>query len=99
MSQKARSTPGTYGASGSAPTSAATGGPGHDTNESAVNRSLRRECITFKASELSSATAQTTGMQRLAAITGGSVGSEKIWTGETLGSPQTASDNHRHGES
>jgi uncharacterized RmlC-like cupin family protein len=30
-----------------------------------------------KASELSSATAQTAGMQRFAAITGGSVGSKK----------------------
>ena len=32
-------------------------------------------------------------------MSGGSVGSEKIWMGETLVSLQTASDNHHHGES
>jgi uncharacterized RmlC-like cupin family protein len=38
-------------------------------------------------------------MERLAAITGASVGSEKIWMGETRVAPDTASDNHHHGES
>jgi uncharacterized RmlC-like cupin family protein len=38
-------------------------------------------------------------MQRFAAISGGSVDSEKIWMGETPVSPPTVSDNHRHGES
>ncbi|MCW2587911.1 MAG: cupin-domain protein [Mycobacterium sp.] len=52
-----------------------------------------------RASELSSGTAQTAGMQRFAAISGGSVGSEKIWMGETYVSPETVSDNHHHGES
>lgn len=52
-----------------------------------------------RAAELSSATAQTDGMQRLAAISGGSVGSEKIWMGQTHVSPETVSDNHHHGES
>jgi uncharacterized RmlC-like cupin family protein len=99
MSQKGRSAPGTYGTSGSTPTSAGTSGSGRDTNESAVNRSLRTRVQHVKASELGSATAQTRSMQRLTAITGGSVGSEKIWMGETLVSPQTASDNHHRGES
>ncbi|MDT7754675.1 MAG: hypothetical protein QOH27_573, partial [Mycobacterium sp.] len=52
-----------------------------------------------RASELGSGTAQTAGMQRFAAISGGSVGSEKIWMGETYVSPETVSDNHHHGES
>ena len=52
-----------------------------------------------RASDLSSGTAQTNGMQRLAAISGTSVGSEKIWMGETHVSPETLSDNHHHGES
>ena len=52
-----------------------------------------------RASELSSGTAQTEGMQRFAAISGGSVGSEKMWMGETHVSPETVSDNHHHGES
>jgi uncharacterized RmlC-like cupin family protein len=38
-------------------------------------------------------------MQRFAAISGGSVGSAKIWMGETHVSPETVSDNHHHGES
>jgi uncharacterized RmlC-like cupin family protein len=38
-------------------------------------------------------------MQRFAAISGSSVGSEKIWMGETYVSPETVSDNHHHGES
>lgn len=44
-------------------------------------------------------TAQTDGMRRLAAISGETVGSEKLWMGETHVAPDTASANHRHGES
>jgi uncharacterized RmlC-like cupin family protein len=51
------------------------------------------------ASGLSSDTAQTAGMQRYAAISGASVGAEKIWMGETHVSAETVSDNHHHGES
>jgi uncharacterized RmlC-like cupin family protein len=64
-----------------------------------VDSSLRTRVHHIKASELSSGTAQTAGMQRFAAITGSSVGSEKIWMGETVVSPETMSDNHHHGES
>jgi uncharacterized RmlC-like cupin family protein len=71
----------------------------NDSSATYVDRSLRTRVHPVKASELSSATAQTAGMQRLAAITGGSVGSEKIWMGETWVSPETVSDNHHHGES
>jgi uncharacterized RmlC-like cupin family protein len=71
----------------------------HDTNGSAVDRSLRMRVHHDKASELSSTTAQTGGMQRFVAITGSSVGSERIWMRETLVSPLTVSDNHHHGES
>jgi uncharacterized RmlC-like cupin family protein len=53
----------------------------------------------IRASELDSGTAQTEGMQRFAAISGASVGSEKIWMGETYVSPETVSDNHHHGDS
>jgi uncharacterized RmlC-like cupin family protein len=64
-----------------------------------VQRSQVRRVHHVKATELSSATAKTEGMQRFAAITGRSVGSGKIWMGETYVSPETASDNHHHGES
>lgn len=63
------------------------------------HRPQRTRIHHVRAAELSSSTAQTEGMGRFAAISGGSVGSEKIWMGETHVSPATASDNHHHGES
>ena len=42
-------------------------------------------------------TAQTTGMRRLAAISHGLVGSEKLWAGVMLAEPGTASAVHHHG--
>jgi uncharacterized RmlC-like cupin family protein len=59
----------------------------------------RRRVHHVRSSELSAGTSQTEGMQRFAAISGASVGSEKIWMGETHVPPGTASDNHHHGES
>lgn len=52
-----------------------------------------------KASELSSDTAQSDGLQRFAALSGRSVGAAKLWMGETHVSPATVSANHHHGES
>jgi uncharacterized RmlC-like cupin family protein len=52
-----------------------------------------------RSSELDSGTAQTDGMQRFAALSGASVGTEKLWMGETIASPSSASGNHHHGES
>lgn len=52
-----------------------------------------------KASDLDAGTAQTEGMRRLAAISGRTVGSDKLWMGETHVEPAMASDNHHHGES
>ena len=69
------------------------------TSGESARRSLRSRVHHVKASELSAGTGQTEGMQRFAAISGTSVGSEKIWMGETHVSPATASDNHHHGES
>jgi uncharacterized RmlC-like cupin family protein len=48
---------------------------------------------------LSADTAQTTGMTRIEAISGKTVGSEALWMGETHVSAATASGNHHHGES
>ncbi|KBZ59623.1 cupin domain-containing protein [Mycobacterium colombiense] len=53
----------------------------------------------IKASEISSDTAQSEGLRRFAALSGSSVGAEKLWMGETHASPQSASDNHHHGDS
>jgi uncharacterized RmlC-like cupin family protein len=70
-----------------------------ETSAERARASLRTRVHHVKASELSSGTAQTAGMQRFAAISGSSVGSEKIWMGETSVSPATVSDNHHHGDS
>ena len=42
-------------------------------------------------------TPQTGGMRRLAAISHGLVGSEKLWAGVMLAEPGTASSVHHHG--
>src|SRR2546428_5998277 len=46
-----------------------------------------------------SATAQTAGMSRMAALSGDTVGSRAIWMGETHVAPGVASGPHHHGES
>ena len=48
---------------------------------------------------LSGDTAQTTGMIRVEAISGRTVGSKDLWMGQTHVAAATASDNHHHGES
>lgn len=50
------------------------------------------------AGALTGDTAQTTGMRRFEAISGTTVGSEKLWTGETHVAPATSSGDHHHGE-
>jgi len=51
-----------------------------------------------KASDISPDTAQSEGLRRFAALSGKSVGSEKLWMGDTHASPRTVSANHHHGE-
>jgi len=52
-----------------------------------------------KASEITSDTAQSGGLQRFAALSDRSVGADKLWMGETHALPETVSSNHHHGES
>ena len=52
-----------------------------------------------KSSDIDADTAQSAGMQRFAAISGRTVGSKKLWMGETHVHSQTVSANHHHGES
>lgn len=52
-----------------------------------------------RGGELSGATAQTDGMRRLAAISGDTVGSQKLWMGRTHVAPDTRSADHHHGDS
>ncbi|MER7204267.1 cupin [Streptomyces sp. CB01635] len=60
---------------------------------------LRARLHHIRAGELDGDTAQTGGMRRFAAISGSTVGSERIWMGQTHVTPDTASSNHHHGAS
>ena len=51
-----------------------------------------------RAGELTGDTDQTTGMTRLEAVSGRTVGSRKVWMGETRVAPATNSGDHHHGE-
>ena len=53
----------------------------------------------IRAGELSSATAQTSGMIRAAAISGGLVGAQSLWMGRTVLPAGVSSGDHHHGES
>ncbi|QNK81891.1 cupin domain-containing protein [Nakamurella sp. PAMC28650] len=52
----------------------------------------------IRADEIDGETAQTSGMQRFAAISRSKVGSERLWMGQTHVRPLMHSDNHHHGE-
>jgi uncharacterized RmlC-like cupin family protein len=52
----------------------------------------------IRAGELTGQTNQTTGMTRREAISGKTVGSEKLWMGQTHVAPATSSGDHHHGE-
>lgn len=69
--------------------------PDFDEAKQAVQHNRVRH---VKASDISSETAQSEGMRRFAALSGRSVGAEKLWMGETHVSPETVSANHHHGE-
>jgi uncharacterized RmlC-like cupin family protein len=53
----------------------------------------------IRGGDLSGGTAQTTGMQRSAAISGDLVGARELWMGRTVVSPGASSGDHHHGES
>jgi uncharacterized RmlC-like cupin family protein len=53
----------------------------------------------IRGDDLSGGTAQTTGMQRSAAISGDLVGARELWMGRTVVSPGASSGDHHHGES
>ena len=62
-------------------------------------KAARNRVHHVKASDISSDTAQSEGLRRFAALSGDSVGAEKLWMGETHALPETVSSNHHHGES
>jgi uncharacterized RmlC-like cupin family protein len=51
-----------------------------------------------RGAELTGDTGQTSGMTRREAISGATVGSRKVWMGQTHVAPHTNSGDHHHGE-
>lgn len=60
---------------------------------------LRTRLHHIRADALDGDTAQTGGMRRFSAVSGKTVGSEKLWMGQTHVAPATSSSDHHHGES
>src|SRR5207245_10670707 len=52
-----------------------------------------------RSADCTTSTAQTSGMSRMAALSGDTVGSRAIWMGETHVAPGVSSGPHHHGES
>jgi uncharacterized RmlC-like cupin family protein len=52
----------------------------------------------IRGGQLTGQTGQTTGMTRREAVSAATVGSSKIWMGQTHVAPATASGDHHHGE-
>jgi uncharacterized RmlC-like cupin family protein len=52
-----------------------------------------------RAADLSADTGQTPGMSRREAVSAQTVGSERVWMGQTAVAARTASANHHHGDS
>jgi uncharacterized RmlC-like cupin family protein len=57
------------------------------------------ELRVIRGGDLSGSTAQTTGMERSAAISGDLVGARELWMGRTVVRPGANSGDHHHGES
>lgn len=51
-----------------------------------------------RAAALSGDTTQTPGMTRVEAVSGKTVGSDKLWMGQTHVAPATSSGDHHHGQ-
>jgi uncharacterized RmlC-like cupin family protein len=66
-----------------------------DDGEDDWHRPLRH----IRAADLSIDTGQTPGMHRSEAVSSRTVGSERVWMGQSVVGPGTASGNHHHGDS
>lgn len=71
----------------------------HDDTPQDPARPLHTRLHHVRADSLDGGTAQTGGMRRFAAVSGGTVGSEKLWMGQTHVAPATSSSDHHHGAS
>jgi uncharacterized RmlC-like cupin family protein len=57
-----------------------------------------RPLVRIRASEVTGDTRQTSGMTRVEAISGKTVGCAKVWMGQTHVAPAVSSGDHHHGE-
>lgn len=80
-------------------TAAGTGFHPHLPDHPAEGDARRLRLHHIRADALDGDTTQTGGMRRFAAISGRTVGSEKLWMGQTHVAPATASADHHHGAS
>jgi hypothetical protein len=69
--------------------------PGEDTR--AGPDAFHRRLHQVRPTGLSAHTAQTEGMLRVEALSGPTVGTERLWMGQTHVAPSTRSANHHHG--
>jgi uncharacterized RmlC-like cupin family protein len=65
----------------------------------AAEDAFHRRVHQVAPADLSGSTAQTSGMRRLEAISGRTVGAKGLWMGQTHVAPAAASANHHHGDS
>ncbi len=68
-------------------------------DELGIRDGFHRRLHRVTQSALSADTAQTSGMRRVAALSGETVGSQALWMGQTHVAPSTNSANHHHGRS
>ena len=71
----------------------------HDDHDRVPGDDWHRPLRHIRAADLSADTGQTPGMSRTEAVSARSVGSERVWMGQTAVGPRTASGNHHHGDS
>jgi uncharacterized RmlC-like cupin family protein len=68
--------------------------PVHDAGHDHWHRPLRH----VRAADLSGDTGQTSGMTRREAVSARTVGSQRLWMGQTHVAPRTSSGDHHHGD-
>jgi uncharacterized RmlC-like cupin family protein len=76
-----------------------TGTDAEPSDETAGRDGFHRRLHQVTPVQLSLDTAQTSGMRRVEALSGDTVGSQRLWMGQTHVAPSTHSADHHHGES
>jgi len=72
--------------------------PSHDESRAHAADHWHAPLRHIRAADLTGDTKQTSGMTRLEAVSGKTVGATKVWMGQTHVAPATNSGDHHHGE-